>query len=157
MPFDTSRRAPTPAEGGTARRMTLGLAPGLALAMTLGACADATAPRAAGAPEMPSISASGLASATLVLDDASSRIAGAIGTAERRTVLSRLLEQLDAAVVKDDVAAAHRFLAAARAEVARGGQSVDAADLDALSIALDAVDAALPAEHSNGTPVAPTL
>lgn len=157
MPPTPSHPTPTPADGASARRISQGLAPALALAMALGACTDTTAPRAAGQPDMPSISAAGLASASLVLDDASSRIASAMGTTGSRAVLSRLLEQLDAAVVNDDVAAAHRFLSAARAEVARGGQSVDAADLDALSIALDAVEAALPAEHSDITPVAPTL
>ena len=157
MPLDTPSRTAMSADVAAPRRITRGLAPGLALAMTLGACADATAPKTTAGAEMPSISAVGRAATSLVLEDASSRIAGAVATIERRTPLSRLLEQLDGAVMEDDVAGAHRFLVAARAEIARGGQAVDAADLDALSIALDAVDAALPDEHGNSAPGASTL
>lgn len=121
----------------------------LAVAASLGACSDATAPSSDASSASSLMSASAHAGASIVLDDASSRIASAVESVEHRARLVRLLDQLQGAVQTEDFVAARQLLASTRTVLTRG-TGLDASDADALFLSLDAVEADLPPANARG-------
>jgi hypothetical protein len=126
------------------------------LALALAACAgDAPTTSSARAPD---VQAQSLAVSGESLDglrgtvvDARVRLVPAIGDAQAQSRLSTVLTGVSAALDANDAGALAQSLDAARATVAAemqalGAESPAAADLDALSLTLDAVEQALPAE-----------
>lgn len=126
------------------------------LAMALAACA-VDAPTAPGA-RAPDVQAQSLAVSGEPLDalrgtvsDAHVRLLPSIGDAQAQSRLSGALSSVSAALDANDAGALAGSLGSARTAVAAemqalGAGSPAAADLDALSLTLDAVEQALPAE-----------
>lgn len=126
------------------------------LALALAACAgDAPTTSSARAPDAPaqSLAVSGepLAGLRGTVVDAHVRLVPSIGDAGVQSRLSSVLTGVSAALDANDAGALAQSLGAARTAVAAelqalGADSPAAADLDALSLTLDAVEQALPAE-----------
>jgi hypothetical protein len=126
------------------------------LALALAACAgDAPTTSSARAPDVQaqSLAVSGepLDALRGTVSDAHVRLVPSIGDAQAQSRLSSALADVSAAMDANDAGALAQSLGAARTAVAAefqalGAHSPAAADLDALSLTLDAVQQALPAE-----------
>jgi hypothetical protein len=126
------------------------------LALALAACAgDAPTTSSARAPDVQvqSLAVSGgtLDALRGTVVDAHVRLLPSIGDAQAQSRLSSVLTGVSAALDANDAGALAQSLGAARTAVAAelqalGADSPAAADLDAISLTLDAVEQALPAD-----------
>lgn len=118
----------------------------IAVALTLGACADSpTTPQAAN-DDMPTVSAAtARGPAGVLLQDASSRLLPSLGEVTLRAELEHRLDMLATALESGDADRIRRQLTLTRKVVERQSRAGDVADLASLSLALDQIDAQLAA------------
>jgi hypothetical protein len=119
----------------------------IALALTLGACADSpTTPQAAADESMPTVSAAtARGPAGVLLQDASSRLLPSLGEVTLRAELEHRLDMLATALESGDADRVRRQLTLTRKILERQSRAGDVADLASLSLALDQIDAQLTA------------
>jgi hypothetical protein len=119
----------------------------IALALTLGACADSpTTPQKAADEGMPTVSAAtARGPAGVLLQDASSRLLPSLGEVTLRAELEHRLDMLATALESGDADRVRRQLTLTRKILERQSRAGDVADLASLSLALVQIDAQLTA------------
>ena len=115
----------------------------LALALTLGACADSpTTPQATADETAPTVSAAtARGPAGELLQDASSRLLPSLGQVTVRAELEHRLDMLATALESGDADRIRRQVTLTRKIIERQSRAGDVADLASLSLALDQIDA----------------
>lgn len=123
-----------------------------ALATLMAACNDRTPTKSSALVTAPSFSRSlnTPVSGDLV-SDARGRLSNSIADLKTRAALQRSLDALSASLDAGDAVAARREIETSRKLIAAGLKSEDAADLSAISLALDQLETQLAAPSASAT------